>query len=120
MPGLVGISQVFIKENPPKQLNQMTPQFSRALNSSVGGITTSNLIQPCVPEVFQSNVILLKDNDPFEEMIEAQIELDYQPRQLSLPSSIDTNSDESEEDDGENGGQREMDNNNAQPVINLD
>lgn len=60
---------------------------------------------------FQSNVILIKDNDTFEEMIETNIELDYvQPNpklSLSYSSSIENLSSSSE-----SGGNNSQDDSN--------
>lgn len=74
MPGLVGISQEFITAADTRESLQAAKQVSPA-NSS-----------------FESNVMLIKDNDIFEEMIETHIELDFvqQPqRSFSYSSSYE-------------------------------
>lgn len=62
MPGLVGISQEFITVVDPKE--------------SLQAMTTVKQVAPAISS-FQSNVMLIKDNDTFEEMIETHIELDF-------------------------------------------
>ncbi len=62
-------------------------------------MTTENRVAPANSS-FQSNVILIKDNDTFEEMIETNIELDYVQQNpklsLSYSSSIENLSSSSE------------------------
>lgn len=74
-------------------------------------MTTENRVAPANSS-FQSNVILIKDNDTFEEIIETNIELDFvQPNpklSLSYSSSIENLSSSSES--GGNNSQDESNN----------